>query len=108
MRSDTLESILKNGCPVSLCKAIVDRGRSPCGEAELVAALTKRAAEQFSMSGERAFARLFEAEESVRRACRLAKAAEFSPFDIKPVVVGGVDAMNEANDDDDSAVVRAH
>jgi hypothetical protein len=106
--SESLESILKNGCPVALSKAIVDRGRSPCGEAELVAALTKRAAEQFSMSGERAFSRLYEAEESVRRACSIAKAAEFSPFDIQPIVVGSPDAMNAANDDDDSAVLRAH
>jgi hypothetical protein len=29
-------------------------------------------------------------------------------FDIQPVVVGGPGAMNEANDDDDSAVLRAH
>jgi hypothetical protein len=108
MRSETLESILKDAGPVSVCKAIVDRGRSPCGEQELVAALTKHAAEQFNMPGDRAFARLFEAEESVRRACGIAKATEFSAFDIQPVVVGGVDAMHEANDDDDSAVLRAH
>src|ERR1700730_10449576 len=62
MRSDTLESILKDSSPVSVCKAIVDRGRSPCGEHELVTALTKAAAEQFNMPGDRAFARLFEAE----------------------------------------------
>jgi hypothetical protein len=108
MRSETLESILKDSSPVSVCKAIVDRGRSPCGEQELVAALTKAASEQFNMPGDRAFARLFEAEESVRRACNIAKSAEFSVFDIQPVVVGGVDAMHEANDDADSAVLRAH
>jgi hypothetical protein len=102
--SESLESILKDGCPVSLCKAIVDRGRSPCGEAELVAALTKRAAEQFSMSGDRAFARLYEAEESVRTACSLAKSAEFSVFDIKPVVVGGTSAQDV---DNATAAVRA-
>src|ERR1700726_3724557 len=36
---ETLESILKDSSPVSVCKAIVDRGRSPCGEQELVAVL---------------------------------------------------------------------
>src|ERR1700730_5451024 len=42
-----LISIMKEcGGPVSVCKAIVDRGRSPCGEHELVAALTKAASEQ--------------------------------------------------------------
>jgi hypothetical protein len=102
MRSDTLESILKDCGPVSVCKGIVDRGRAPCGEAELVASLSKHA------GGDRAFARLFEAEESVRRACSIAKAAEFSVFDIKPVVVGDVDAMHSAVDDADSAVLRAH
>jgi hypothetical protein len=102
MRTETLESILKDGGPVSVCKSIVDRGRSPCGEHELVAALSKQA------GGDRAFAELHGAEESVRRACAIAKAREFSVFDIKPVVVGGVDAMNDANDADDSAVLRAH
>jgi hypothetical protein len=82
MRSDTLENILKDSGPVSVCKAIVDRGRSPCDEHELVAVLSKHAAEQFNMPGDRAFARLFEAEESVRRACNIAKVAEFSVFDI--------------------------
>jgi hypothetical protein len=102
MRGETLESILKDAGPVRLCKGIVERQRAPCGEAELVASLTRHA------GGDRAFARLFEAEESVRRACQIAKSAEFDVFDIKPVVVGGLDAMNEANDDDDSAVLRAH
>jgi hypothetical protein len=54
-----------------------------------------------------AFSKLYQSEESVRRACSIAKAAEFSVFDIKPVVVGGPDAMHEANGDDDSAVLRA-
>jgi hypothetical protein len=105
-----LISIMKDhGGPVSLCKALVDRGRSPCGEHELVAALTKAARSQRpELSPASAFARLFETEESVRSACNIAKAAEFSVFDIKPVVVSGPDAMHEANDDDDSAVLRAH
>jgi hypothetical protein len=102
MRGETLESILKDAGPVRLCKGIVERQRAPCGEAELVASLTRHA------GGDRGFVKLYEAEESVRRACQIAKAAEFSVFDIQPVVVGGPGAMNEANDDDDSAVLRAH
>jgi hypothetical protein len=100
MRSETLESILKDAGPVSVCKGIVDRGRAPCSEAELVASLTKHA------GGDRAFARLFEVEESVRSACNIAKAAEFSVFDLQPVVVGGEDARDVNNDQ--SAAVRAH
>jgi hypothetical protein len=94
MRSETLESILKDGGPVSVCKAIVGRGRSPCGEQELVAALTKHAAEQFNMPGDRAFARLFEAEESVRRACAIAKAAPLEVASLTPVQVGGEDTRD--------------
>jgi hypothetical protein len=100
MRSESLESILKDSTPVSVCKAIVDRGRSPCGEAELVAAHSK--------NGDRAFAKLYEAEESVRRACQLAKAREFNMFDVKPVVIAGPDAMLDAANNDQSAAVRAH
>jgi hypothetical protein len=105
-----LISIMKDcGGPVALCKGIVDRGRSPCGEHRLVAAITKAAAEQFNMSGDRAFAKLYESEESVRRACSLAKSAEFSVFDIEPIVVGGPDEMHAAvNDTEQSAVLRAH
>jgi hypothetical protein len=98
---ESLESILKDGGPVSVCKAIVDRGRSPCDEAQLVAVLTKHA------GGDRGFAKLYETEPAVQRACSIAKAAEFSVFDVQPVVITGPDAMHEANDDDDSAVLRA-
>src|SRR3984893_9630395 len=99
-----LISIMKEcGGPVALCKGIIDRARSPCDEAQLVAVLTKHA------GGDRGFAQPYETEPDVQRACSIAKAAEFSVFDIKPVVVGGPDAMNEANDDtEQSAVLRAH
>lgn len=95
-----LIGIMKDcGGPVALCKAIVDRGRSPCGEFELVAALSKRAVEQFNMPSDRAFARLYESEESVRRACQLAKAGEITadplmkawpmPMSLEPMVATG-------------------
>jgi hypothetical protein len=78
--TETLESILKDLGSVSFCKAIVDRGRAPCTESELVAVLSKNAAEQFNMPGDRAFAKLHAAEILVRQACVIAKAGEFSVF----------------------------
>jgi hypothetical protein len=95
---ESLTSILKDLGPVRLCEGICERQRAPCDEHELVAVLTKH------VGDDRAFAKLYEAEESVRRACGIAKATEFSVFDIKPVVVGGADV----NPNDPSAAVRAY
>jgi hypothetical protein len=94
-----LISILKDFGPVRLCKGICERQRAPCDEAQLVAVLTEHA------GGDRGFAKLYETEPDVQRACSIAKAAEFSVFDIKPVVVGGPDAMHEANDDTEQSAV---
>lgn len=99
MRGDNLESILKDCGPVRLCKGIVERQRSPCTEAELVAVLTKHA------GGDRAFAKLCETEPNVLRACSIAKAAEFAAFDDTPMVVGGADARDV---DNATAAVRAY
>jgi hypothetical protein len=104
--NETVESILKDCGPVSFCKAIVDRGRAPCTETELVAVLSKHAAEQFSMPGDRAFAKLYEAEISVRRACAIAKAMPFVA-DSTPLMVGGVDAMHSAVSDTESSEAYA-
>jgi hypothetical protein len=82
--SETLESILKDCGPVRLCKGIVDRGRAPCTEAELVALITKH------VGGNRAFAKLCETEPDVLRACSIAKAGE---LDVEPQVFGR-EAMN--------------
>jgi hypothetical protein len=86
-----LASIMKDcGGAVSLCKGIVDRGRSPCGEHELVAALTKYASDlRPELRPDTAFAKLFE-NESVRRACAVAKSAPFAGMvlDYMPHVVG--------------------
>jgi hypothetical protein len=91
--TETLESILKDSSPVSVCKAIVDRGRPPCGEHELVAALTKRASEQHpELSPAQAFAELYKTE-SVWRACAIAKAMPFVA-DLTPVMVGGEDTRD--------------
>jgi hypothetical protein len=90
---DTLEAILKDSTPVNVCKAIVARDRSPCGEHELVAALTKRASElRPELRPDQAFSKLFEAEESVRRACAIAKSMPFL-VSLDPVQVGGEDAQ---------------
>src|ERR1700730_4824738 len=55
-----LISIMKDFGPVRLCKGICERQRAPCDEAQLVAVLTKHAAEQFNMPGAAAFAKLYE------------------------------------------------
>jgi hypothetical protein len=93
-----LTKIVKDYGPVSLCKHIVETQRAPCTEHELVAVLSKHA------GGDRAFAKLAEENPIVVRACGIAKAAEFSVFDIQPVVVGGADARDV---DNATAAVRA-
>jgi hypothetical protein len=103
--TETVESILKDCGPVSFCKAIVDRGRAPCDEAELVAVLSRHAAEQFNMPGDRAFAKLYEAEESVRRACNIAKAMPFVA-DVTPVMVGGADTRDLSNESEAIAQLK--
>jgi hypothetical protein len=98
-----LISIMKDcGGPVSLCKGIVDRGRSPCDEPALVAALTEYASKQqhSSLRPDTAFARLYEAEESVRRACNIAKAAG-AMFDVT-IVEPGDETHRTVNDTESS------
>src|SRR4029077_3646352 len=98
---NTVHSIMKDcGGPVTFAKTICDTGRTyGVSEQEYVDSAGRYESERCGLPGDRAFAKLYEAEESVRRACGVLKAAEFSVFDIQPVVVGGPDAMNEANDD---------
>ena len=88
-----LVSIMKDcGGPVALCKSIVDRGRSPCGEAELVAAISRFAADASGEAGDVSFARLYESE-MVWKACKIAKENEFA---VPQVISGG-----EWRDEDD-------
>jgi len=83
-----LIGIMKDGGgPVSLCTAIVERGRAPCGEAALVSALSKFAADASGEAGDKAFARLYESDAMVRKACQVAKAAE-AAFDVTIVEPG--------------------
>jgi hypothetical protein len=57
------------------------------------------------MPGDREFAKLYEAEESVRRACAIAKKAmTFDAFDVTPLVFGGA----AARDVDDPAEAIAN
>jgi hypothetical protein len=97
-----LISIMKNcGGPVGLCKGIIDRGRSPCDEHSLVAALTKAASDQYpSLRPDTAFAQLYQAEESVRRACNFAKAAG-PMFDVT-IVHPGDETRRTVNDTEQS------
>jgi hypothetical protein len=98
----TLENILKDYGAAKICKHIVAEGKTGYSEFDLVDALTKHAAAQFNMPGDRAFAKLYESEESVRRACNIAKAAA-PVFDPQVQVVGGTDV----NPDDPSAALEA-
>jgi hypothetical protein len=96
---DNLENILKDYGPIKLCKSIVDRGRSPCGEHELVAALTKAASEQHpQLSPAQAFAELYKTE-AVWRAIGIAKAMPFQ-VSLEPLQVGGesAQAVNDPSD----------
>jgi hypothetical protein len=96
-----LISIMKAHGPVGLCKGIIDRGRSPCDEPALVAALTKAASDQYSsLRPDTAFAKLYEAEESVRRACNIAKAAG-PMFDVT-IVHPGDETYRTVNDTESS------
>jgi hypothetical protein len=106
---DTTTELIKimkdGGGPVVLCKSIVDRGSAPCTEVELTAAISKAAA---AASGERedvAFAKLFEREESVRRAINIAKAMPFVA-DLTPVMVGGADARDLSDESEAIAQLK--
>jgi hypothetical protein len=102
----TLESILKDFGPVKFCKHIVDTGDSPVSERELVDALTKAASEAYpELSPPAAFAKLYVAEESVWRACAVAKNVEIAS--LQPLVVGGPDAMHAAVDETESSEAYA-
>jgi hypothetical protein len=76
-----LTSILKqDGGVIGLCKRIVDDGADrvieggAISETELTSLLTKHAREQFAdLPADTAFAKLYEADPLVRKACRVAR-----------------------------------
>jgi hypothetical protein len=95
MRTESLESILKDFGPVKLCKHIVETGDSPVGELDLVMSLSRH------VGGDVAFSKLYESEEFVRKAIAIAKSAPWAndrpyvssrtltPADFAPRVVTG-------------------
>jgi hypothetical protein len=98
-----VQKAMKDLGPVAVCKDIVGMGRSPIGEAELVAALTKHASEQHpELKPDAAFSKLFETE-AVWQACQIAKAGEIDadpfakawpmPMSLTPAVSTGADAF---------------
>jgi hypothetical protein len=105
---------MKSGGIGATCAAIVAKGSASISEQELVGAATDIASDRHpDMSPAQAFSKVFTAstEEArvLRQALSVAKAAEFSVFDIKPVVVGAPDSMHAAVDDtEQSAALRAY
>jgi hypothetical protein len=109
MSSESLESIFKDYGAAKGCKHIVAEGKTGYSEFELVSALTKHASEQHpELRPDVAFAKLYESEESVRRACQVAKAtfaeAVLGPG-MTPQVVTGADARDV---DDPQAALDAY
>jgi hypothetical protein len=102
-----LHDIMKcNGSPVPLAKYICESGAHGISESEFTSALTKYASElEPDKSSAVAFTRLYEGNETVRRAYVVVKAAAFSAVDIKPIVVTGPDARDV---DDPKAAVAAY
>jgi hypothetical protein len=92
-----------------ICKHIAAEGKAGYSEFELVSALTKYALEQCpELRPDVAFAKLYESEESVRRACNIAKATFAEVVlgpGVTPQVVGGEDARDV---DDPRAALEAH
>jgi hypothetical protein len=98
---------MKRFGPVALAKHICDTGTAPCSEVAFVSACTKHASEQRpELRPDVAFSKLFEAEESIRRACAIAKSMPFVA-DLTPLVVGTPAAMHDAVDDTESSKAYA-
>jgi hypothetical protein len=91
--STSLGDILKTYGATRICKHICEVGKTGYGEHELVAALTKYAAEQHpELTEAQAFAKLYE-NASVWRAIAIAKTMPFVA-DLTPLMVGGEDARD--------------
>jgi hypothetical protein len=96
---DNLAKIAKDIGIVRVAKAIVDEQRSyGISESEFVGLVTEHAKRLHpNLTGAQAFAKLYAAEPSVWQACAVLKAMPFIAADT-PLMVGGVDAVREAND----------
>jgi hypothetical protein len=96
---DTVHAIMKDGGIAGVCAAIVAKGHTGFSEAELVSAASAVAAERWpELSPAQAFSRVYSAGTDEARvlqhALSVAKAAEFSVFDVTPLVVGGAAAQD--------------
>jgi hypothetical protein len=94
---DTILSIMKSGGIVATCAQIVQKGTTTISEHEIVAAVTKIAAERYlDMSPAQAFAKVYTDQgaegRSLREAINVAKAMPFV-MDDTPLQVGGEDAQ---------------
>jgi hypothetical protein len=107
---DSIHAIMKSAGIAGVCAAIVQKGTTSFTEAELVEAVGKIAVERFpQLSEAQAFSRVYTAGTDEARvlqhALSVAKAAEFSM--VQPTMVGGPDAMHEANDSTESSEAYA-
>jgi hypothetical protein len=104
---DTVYLIMKDcGGPVTFAKTICDTGRSyGVSGQEYVESASRHESELYGLPGDRAFANLCEKYPVILQAYGVLKAADFSVFDIKPVVVGGTDAQDV---DNATVAVRAY
>jgi hypothetical protein len=102
---DSLASIAKDIGIVGVAKAIVSEQRSyGISESEFVGLVTEHAAKQHpELRPDAAFAKLYESEEIVRRACSVLKSAPLVA-DLTPLQVGGTDA--QALDDPQAALAQ--
>jgi hypothetical protein len=105
---DNLAKIAKDIGIVGVAKAIVSEQRNyGISESEFVGLVTAHAAKQHpGLRPDSAFAKLYESEESVRRACGVLKAMPFVA-DLTPVMVGSPAAMHEAVSDTESSEAYA-
>jgi len=106
---DTVYSIMKSSGIGATCAAIVAKGSTSLTELEIVEAATLVASKRHpELLPAQAFDRVYSDPEEGRvlqHALKIAKAAEFAVFDIKPVAVGGEDAQDV---DNATAAMRAY
>jgi hypothetical protein len=104
--SELVRSVVKQYGIVALAKSMVQDQKSyGLDESRFVNLATEHAQHLYPNDRpDSAFSKLYESEESVRRACQVAKAMPSIPYmDLKPQVVGGTDV----NPDDPSAALDA-
>jgi hypothetical protein len=102
---DNLTSIMKDLGPIGVAKQIVAEGRTfGISESDFTSAAANHAAKQHpGLRPDAAFAKLYEAEEIVRRAVGVLKSAPLVA-DLTPLVVGG--AAAQALDDPAEAIAQ--